>query len=99
MSLQIAYWMFIKPTTFSSIAILRVYSWIVSMCFCGIEVGGITQAESPEWTPASSMCSITAGTNASVPSAIASASASIAFSRNLSIRIGRSGDTSTAACM
>ena len=59
--------------------------------------GGITQAESPEWTPACSMCSMTAGTNASVPSAMASASASMAFSRNLSIRIGPSGVTSTAA--
>src|SRR5680860_218193 len=43
------------------------------------------------------MCSMTAGTRASFPSAIASASHSVAFSRNLSMRIGRSGDTSTAA--
>ena len=28
--------------------------------------GGMTQAESPEWMPASSMCSMTAGTKASV---------------------------------
>ena len=59
-------------------------------------MGGITQAESPECTPASSMCSMTAGTKASLPSAIASASTSMAFSRNLSIKIGRSGETSTA---
>ena len=57
----------------------------------------MTHAESPECIPASSICSITAGTKASVPSAIASASASIAFSKNLSIRIGLSGETSTAA--
>ena len=44
-------------------------------------IGGMTQAESPEWMPASSICSITDGTNASYPSAIASASLSIAFSR------------------
>ena len=75
----------------------RVYSSIVSMCLGGMLIGGITQAESPEWMPASSMCSITAGTKASWPSAMASASASMAFSRNLSIRIGRSGETSTAA--
>ena len=60
-------------------------------------IGGITHAESPEWMPASSMCSITAGTNTSAPSANASASVSSAFSRKRSIRIGRSGVTSTAA--
>ena len=43
--------------------------------------------------PASSICSITAGTKASLPSAIASASASMAFSRNLSIKIGLSDET------
>ena len=47
--------------------------------------GGMTQAESPECTPASSMCSITAGTKASVPSQMASASASIAFCRKRSM--------------
>ncbi len=85
-----------RPTTLSSMAIFRVYSLIVSMCFRGMLMGGITHAESPECTPASSICSITAGTKASVPSAMASASASMAFSRNLSIRIGLSGETSTA---
>ena len=96
MSFSMAYWMFINPTTPNSTAIFRVYSSIVSMCFRGMLTGGMTHAESPEWTPASSMCSITAGTKASVPSAIASASASMASSRNRSIRIGRSGETSTA---
>ena len=56
-------------------------------------IGGITQAESPEWTPAYSMCCMTAGTKASVPSEMASASASMAFARNLSTRIGRCGLT------
>jgi hypothetical protein len=37
-------------------------------------MGGMTQAESPEWMPANSMCSMTAGTKASAPSAMASAS-------------------------
>ena len=69
MSFAMAYWMFISPTTFSSTAILRVYSSIVSRCFCGMLTGGMTQAESPEWMPASSMCSMTAGTKASSPSA------------------------------
>jgi hypothetical protein len=91
-----AYWMFIRPTTPNSTAILRVYSSIVSTCFGGMLTGGITHAESPECTPASSMCSITAGTKASVPSEMASASASMASSRNRSIRIGRSGEISTA---
>ena len=68
-SFWIAYWMFISPTTFSSMAILRLYWWMVSMCLGGMLIGGITQAESPEWMPASSMCSITAGTKASWPSA------------------------------
>ena len=62
-------------------------------------IGGMTQAESPECIPASSICSMTAGTKASSPSEMASASASMAFSRNLSTRMGRSGDTSTAADM
>ena len=97
MSFAMAYWMFINPTTFNSMAILLVYSFIVSKCIAGMLMGGITQAESPEWTPANSICSMTAGTKASVPSEMASASASMAFSKNLSIRIGRSGDTSTAA--
>ena len=80
-------------------AIFLVYSWMVARCFSGIDTGGMTQAESPECTPAYSMCSMTAGTKASVPSARASASHSRAFSRNLSMRMGRSGVTSTAAAM
>jgi hypothetical protein len=71
----------------------RVYSRMVSMCLGAMLMGGMTQAESPEWMPASSICSMTAGTKASVPSAMASASASMALSRNLSIRIGRSGES------
>ncbi len=77
-----------RPTTPSSFAILRVYSLMVSRCLSGIVTGGITQAESPEWTPACSICSITAGTKVSAPSERASASASRAFSRNRSMRIG-----------
>ena len=92
MSSQMAYWMFISPTTSSSRAMRRgVLARWSRGASRGMLTGGMTQAESPEWMPASSMCSMTAGTKASVPSAIASASASMAFSRNLSIRIGRSG--------
>jgi hypothetical protein len=51
--------------------------------------GGITQELSPEWMPASSMCSMMPPiTTAPVTSATASTSSSTASSRNLSIRIG-----------
>ena len=45
------------------------------------ECGGSEQAESPEWMPASSMCSITPQTKTSLPSASASTSTSIASER------------------
>ena len=48
LSSHIAYWIFIKPTTLSFMAIFFVYSVIVSQCFFGIDTGGMTQAESPE---------------------------------------------------
>jgi hypothetical protein len=60
-----AYWMFISPTTLQLDGDLPVYWWMVSRCFGGMLTGGMTQAESPEWMPASSMCSMTAGTKAS----------------------------------
>src|SRR5438034_1681296 len=53
-----AYCTFIKPTTFSARAKRRVYSRIVSRT-AGVRLtGGSTQEESPECTPASSMCSM-----------------------------------------
>ena len=58
--------------------------------------GGIWHEESPEWIPASSMCSITAPTNTSVPSHTASTSISIAPSRNRSISTGWSGPAAAA---
>ena len=94
---SMAYCIFIRPTTCISSAILRVYSLIVARFSSEICFEGMIQAESPEWIPASSICSITAGTNACVPSDIASASHSVAWCRNLSIRIGLSGVTPTAA--
>ncbi|MND06247.1 hypothetical protein D3C83_275170 [compost metagenome] len=45
------------------------------------ECGGSEQAESPECTPASSICSITPQMNTSLPSAIASTSTSMASRR------------------
>ncbi len=80
--------MFIKPTTRNSFAKAIVCSVISSTMLCESEYGGIVQAESPEWIPASSICSITPATYTSVPSDKASTSTSIAFSKNLSIRIG-----------
>ena len=96
---SMAYCIFIRPLTCISSAIFRVYSLMVST-FSGVMwTDGIMQAESPECTPASSMCSITAGTKAFVPSLMASASHSRAWFKKRSIRIGRSGVTPTAAFM
>ncbi|MBA1343652.1 MAG: hypothetical protein C5S52_08665 [ANME-2 cluster archaeon] len=52
------------------------------------DCGGITQAESPEWIPASSMCSMIAPIRTSVPSETASQSISTAPSRKSSIKTG-----------
>ena len=54
-------------------------------------IGGSAQAESPEWMPASSMCSITPPRYSSCPSYRASTSISMASSRNRSISTGCSG--------
>ena len=51
--------------------------------------GGSTHEESPECTPASSTCPMTPPITTSVPSANASTSISVAFSRNWSISTGR----------
>ena len=71
---SIAYCMFIRPLTCISSAIFLVYSLIVCTFSSEMCAEGMIHAESPECTPASSICSITAGTNACVPSLIASAS-------------------------
>ena len=94
-----AYCIFIRPQTFISTAIFLVYSLIVSTCFAVRFLLGSMHAESPECTPASSMCSITAGTKQFLPSEMASASHSVAWCRKRSIRIGLSGVTPTAADM
>ena len=96
---SIAYCMFISPFTCISSAIFLVYSLIVFTFSSEIYLEGMIHAESPECTPASSMCSITAGTNACVPSLIASASHSVACPKKRSIKIGLSGVTPTAAFM
>ena len=61
-SSQMAYWTFMMPSTLKSFAIFAVYSSMVFWCFAGMVIGGMVQAESPEWMPASSTCSMMAAT-------------------------------------
>ena len=62
-------------------------------------IGGSAHAESPEWIPASSMCSMTPPRYSSSPSYSASTSISIASSRNRSTRTGREGLISVDSAM
>ena len=59
----------------------------------------MAQAESPEWTPASSMCSITPATIVRSPSLMASTSTSMASSRKRSISTGFPWATMNASAM
>ena len=63
-----AYWTFSSPRTPTPSAILRVAARTWSMVPLPSVIGGSAQAESPEWMPASSMCSITPPRYSSVPS-------------------------------
>jgi hypothetical protein len=92
-----ANWTFIRPTTPSSFASALACRMISRVISREIEWGGREQAESPEWTPASSMCSMTPPITTVSPSEMASTSISIASSRNLSIRTGFSSDACTAS--
>ena len=80
------------PTTPSRVAILTTVSLSRSMVASESEYGGITAVESPEWTPAGSMCCITPPIQTSSPSARQSMSTSMAFSRKRSSRIWLSGN-------
>ena len=96
----IANWVFIRPTTWSSRAIAvtwrRSSSWIVALS----EYGGSEHEESPECTPASSMCSMMPPiSTAPSASAITSTSTSTAWSRKRSSSTGESFDTFTASRM
>ena len=73
---------FMRPRTSSSRASARAWVLIASTVSGDSEWGGRQQAESPEWMPASSMCSITPPTTTSLPSATTSTSTSIASGRN-----------------
>ncbi len=97
-----AHWQFISPRTPRRSAICRDKRLISSIVSGFSECGGIVQAESPEWMPASSMCSITAATIARggwasksgepadcfPKSATTSTSHSVALKRKRSTRIG-----------
>ena len=88
----------IKPTTFNLFAINFVHFFTVSIVFWDKEIEGKQQAESPEWIPAGSTCSISpAITIEPVTSHNASTSISIALLKYWSKRIGWSGETLTAS--
>lgn len=87
---------FIKPRTPIPSARRRVDSRTRSISARPRVIGGSTHAESPEWMPASSMCSMIAPTYISWPSWSTSTSISTASSRKRSTRIGRSGPASAA---
>ena len=85
--------MFIRPTTFSAMASLRVCSRS-SACTSGDKLfGGSEQLESPECTPACSTCSMMPPISTSLPSQQASTSTSMASSRKRSSSTGLSLDT------
>ena len=95
-----ANWVFIRPMTFSALAsattCTRKRAWVSA----DSEYGGSEHDESPECTPASSMCSITPPTS-TLPSrsAITSMSTSTALSRKRSSSTGESCETFTASRM
>jgi hypothetical protein len=92
-----AYCTFSRPRTSRPRAMPSVMRPISSICPRDRVSGGMVQAESPEWTPASSMCSSTPPTKVSSPSNTASTSTSMAPSRKRSTRIGWSGAALTAS--
>ncbi len=91
-----ANWIFISPTTLSSLA-RRIVSLLISSRVSLLrEYGGREQALSPECTPASSICSIIPPITTFLPSEMASTSISIASSKYLSMSTGCLGETLTA---
>ena len=91
--------MFIRPMTFSSRARSFAARTISALIESLSENDGITQAESPEWMPACSMCSMIAPTTDVSPSLMQSTSTSVALSRKRSTSTGRSGEAVTASRM
>ena len=68
MSAAIAYWTLSRPSTPTPRAIASVEVRIRAMSARPRVIGGRAHAESPEWMPASSMCSMTPPRYSSVPS-------------------------------
>ena len=99
-SVWIANCVFIKPTTFSSRAICATCTRNASCTAGGSEYGGSEHDESPECTPASSICSMMPPIS-TLPwaSATTSTSTSTALSRKRSSSTGESFDTRTASVM
>ena len=90
---------FIRPTTFSALAISVVWRRSSSCSAALSEYGGSEQAESPECTPACSMCSMMPPIITLWPSLMQSTSTSIASSRKRSSSTGDLSDTLTASRM
>ena len=91
---------FISPMTRSSRASAVAWSFIRSTSSGESEWGGSVAEASPEWMPASSMCSRTPPTSTSpVRSATRSRSTSMASFRKRSMSTGCSGDAFTASRM
>ncbi len=95
----IANWTFIRPTTDRPCAIATVCRRSSSCVSGDSEYGGSEHAESPECTPACSMCSMMPPITTSSPSHSASTSTSIASLRKRSSSTGESFDTLTASRM
>mmetsp|Transcript_894 Transcript_894/g.2081 ORF Transcript_894/g.2081 Transcript_894/m.2081 type:complete len:325 (-) Transcript_894:2193-3167(-) len=95
-----AYWMFMRPTTLSSLAILGVQSRTWASTSSVMVCVGMMQALSPLCTPASSMCSMMPQMT-TLPSLSARQSTSISTAplRYLSTSTGWLGSTSTAVSM
>ena len=79
--------MFSRPTTPRRSAICSVACSTWASISWPRDIAGITQAESPECTPASSTCCMIAPIRTVSPSQSASTSISIAFSRKRSRKI------------
>ena len=99
MSAPSAYWMLSRPRTPTPRAIASVASRMRWISDSPRVIGGSAHDESPEWMPASSMCSMTPPRNSSSPSKSASTSISTASSMNRSTSTGCSGLTWVARVM
>lgn len=99
MSPASANWMLIRPRTPTPLAMPSVEARSRLMSNPPSVIGGRAHAESPEWMPASSMCSMTPPRYSSSPSYRASTSISIASSRKRSTRTGRDGLISVDSAM